>query len=1140
MKYLLLLFVTLGGLLSACNSDSEKRFDELPANKTGIDFINRSLDKKNFNIFNYRNFYNGGGVAIGDVNGDGLPDVFLTSNFEQNKLYLNQGQMTFKDITLPAGITQKKFWSTGVTMADVNGDGRLDIYVCNSGSRDERGNQLYINQGNKQGVPVFVEQAKEYGLFDGGFSTHAAFLDYDRDGDLDMYLLNNSFTPMDRLQYANLRERRDNLGGDKLFRNDGKHFTDVSEEAGIYGSLIGFGLGITIGDVNNDNWPDIYISNDFYERDYLYINQQNGKFKESLESYMEHSSLASMGADIADVNNDGNLDIFVTDMLPDDDYRLKTTTSFDTYDLTRLKEQRDFWHQDSRNMFHMNNGDGTFSEVGRLANVHATDWSWGALLFDMDMDGYKDIFVANGILKDLTDQDYVAFLSDNPDIQDLIEGRKQFDYKEYVNKMGSTPLANYAFRNKGDGLQFENEAAKWGLGKPNFSNGSAYGDLDNDGDLDLVVNNNDAPVSVYQNRSVERFKTNYLRVQLLGGAGNRNAIGAKVFVYQHDEKRQVQMQYLQQMPNRGFQSSVDLTLVFGLGANPVIDSVRVIWSDRQAGMDLTQGLTSPKANQTLLLDQRKAQPVVPISLQKPTPVNAPAKLFSDATVSSGLSFTHIENDFVDYNRDGTLKQMLSREGPALAVGDVNGDGLDDVYFGGAAGQVRALYLQQPNGTYRFDKQPFLLDANYTEDVAATFFDADGDKDLDLYVATGGNEFTDIADLADRLFINDGHGHFTWDKTLPRTAENNSCVVAADVDLDGDQDLFVGSRMVSGQYGKNPEHTLLINDGNGHFRKATKDLMPSVNEIGMVTSAVWADVDNDHYPDLVLAGDWMPITVLHNRQGKGTAFRGFERLDDPTLAKSGGWWNTIQAADLDGDGDTDFVLGNLGLNSRMVASPEKPARLYGNDFDHNGTFDPVMSCFRTGLEGDSHECLMMQKPDLQRQIPSIKQKFLKHTDYAKATLNDLFTDKQREGMIVREVQLAQSVVLLNDYAAGGKGGFTIKPLPLVAQESPVHGIVIQDFTGDSRPDLLIAGNFFDVLTELGRYDANYGLLLTNVGRGEFRPVAPAQSGFFSKGQVRNMAVVHGTNGREQIVLAKNNDRAQVFSVNRLTKGLTRGK
>ena len=514
--------------LWACGNDSDTLFKSLPASETGVNFVNRSLDKKDFNVFNYRNFYNGGGVAIGDLNNDGLPDLLLTSNFEENKLYLNKttpgkGEIKFEDITAKAGIVGKKFWSTGVTFADVNGDGLLDIYVCNSGSRDARGNQLYINQGVKAGIPTFVEKAKEYGLEDGGFSTHAAFFDYDRDGDLDMYLLNNSFTPMDRLGFANTRDVRDKLGGHKLFRNEGtapdgsaKPFVDVSAEAGIYGSLIGFGLGITIGDVNNDNWPDIYISNDFFERDYLYINQQNGTFKEDIKNQMGHISLASMGADIADLNNDGNLDIFVTDMLPDDDYRLKTTTSFDSYELNQLKEDRDFHHQDSRNMLHLNNGNGTFSEIGRMSGTSATDWSWGALLFDMDMDGHKDIFVANGILKDLTDQDYVAFLADNPDLQSMIEGTKKFDYKEYVNKMSTSPIPDYAFRNTGNGMQFENKAAEWGLGEPNFSNGAAYGDLDNDGDLDFVVNNNDALASVFKNQSVEKNKKNFLRVKLRG------------------------------------------------------------------------------------------------------------------------------------------------------------------------------------------------------------------------------------------------------------------------------------------------------------------------------------------------------------------------------------------------------------------------------------------------------------------------------------------------------------------------------------------------------------------------------------------------------------------------------------------------
>ena len=1112
-------------IFCSCSGDKDKLFVSLPASETGVDFVNRSLDKENFNIFNYRNFYNGGGVAIGDINNDGLPDVFLTSNFEENKLYLNRttpgnGGIKFEDVTAKTGIIGKKFWSTGVTFADINGDGWLDIYVCNSGSRDARGNQLYINQGAKAGIPTFVEQSKEYGLADGGFSTHAAFFDYDRDGDLDMYLLNNSFTPMDRLGFANTRNVRDKLGGHKLFRNEGvgadgkpKPFTDVSASAGIYGSLIGFGLGITIGDVNNDNWPDIYISNDFFERDYLYINQQNGTFKEDIENEMGHISLASMGADIADLNNDGNLDIFVTDMLPDDDYRLKTTTAFDSYELNQLKESRDFFYQDSRNMLHLNNGNGTFSEIGRMAGTSATDWSWGALLFDMNMDGFKDIFVANGILKDLTDQDYIAFLADNSDLRSMIDGTKKFNYKDYVDKMGSTPIPNYAFENMGNGMQYENKAAEWGLGEPGFSSGAAYGDLDNDGDLDLVVNNNNAVVSIYKNQSVEKMQKKFLRVQLRGYGKNPSGIGAKVYIHQGKK-----MQYLQQMPNRGFQSSVDLTLVFGLGENPVIDSLTVIWPT-----DKKQVIRQPKTNTTLVLDARNATKTATF-----TPVNAQAlaasgnasRLFTDVTAASNLDYTHKENEFVDYNRDGLLKQMLSREGPALAVGDVNGDGLDDVFLGGAANMPRSLYVQQPDGRFALSKQPFLLDALYTEDVAATFFDADGDKDMDLYVATGGNEFEDPTTLGDRLFLNDGKGNFIWDKSLPRSAENNSCVVAADFDKDGDMDLFVGGRMVSAKYGENPDQLLLVNNGKGGFTKATATLMPFSKEIGMVKDAVWADLDKDGYPELILVGDWMPITILKNKQGKG-----FERMDSDVLANTGGWWNTIKAADLDGDGDLDFVVGNLGLNSRMHASVAEPAHLYGNDFDRNGSYEQVITCFRTGPNGKPQECVMLQKPDLQKRIPSIRTKYVKHTDYAKAHFDDLFSAQQRESMTTKTVQTGATSMLIN------KGGeqFELKPLPIQAQLSPVYGILIDDFNHDGKVDILLAGNFFDVLTELGRYDANYGLLLTGQGNGAFVAGKPEQNGFFVRGQVRRMATVRSVGGAQRIVLAKNNDKAQVFAV-----------
>ena len=1119
------LFAGLLALASCNNNTDENLFEAMPATKTGIGFVNRILEKKELNIFNYRNFYNGGGVAIGDVNNDGWADVYVTSNFEQNKLYLNKGAKTpwqFEDATEKAGVGGTKAWSTGVTFADVNGDGLMDIYVCNSGNikGDSRGNELFINQGiGPDGTPKFAEKAQEYGVVDGGFSTHAAFFDYDRDGDLDMYLLNNSFTPIDKLGYQNFRNLRDKLGGDKLFRNEtikdtqnpqatATVFTDVSEQAGIYGSLIGFGLGITIGDVNQDNWPDIYISNDFYERDYLYLNQQNGTFKESLEASMNHISASSMGADIADINNDGLLDIFVTDMLPQSDVRLKTTSVFEGDDITKFKLKQGYWHQYMHNMLHLNtsltgNKMPNFVEVAQFAGVHATDWSWGALIFDMDSDGNKDIFVANGIVKDLTDQDYVAFLADQSNMQAMIDGKIKFDYRQFVAMIASTPVSNYAFRNKG-GLQFENKAASWGLGNPGFSNGAAYGDLDNDGDVDLVVNNNNAPLGVFNNQSVQRTETHFLRVKLKGKSANPNAIGAKVYLYQKNAT-----QYLQQMPNRGFQSSSDLNLVFGLGNQPAIDSIRVIWPD-----DKMQVLRSVKADTELKLDQLAAN-----QLWTPAPLDAQKKPFEDLTVQIKLDFVQQENDFIDYNRDGLLKQMYSTQGPALAVGDVNADGLDDVYLGGAASQKRALFVQQPDGTFQNSSQPAIGKAT-AEETAATFFDADGDKDLDLYVVTGGNEFVgDSPALLDYLYLNDGKGNFSLGQGLPKLFDNGSCVAATDFDRDGDQDLFVGSRMVSGQYGRNPASRLLMNDGKANFSDQTRALMPQAQQLGMVTDAKWTDIDRDGLQDLMIVGDWMPILIYRNLKGKQLIL-----TEIPTLSRTDGWWNCIEPADIDNDGDVDFVLGNLGRNTKMIASNAQPAELYVNDFDRNGSVEQIISCYNA--DGKSYP--MVLKPDLQKVLPVIKKRFVKHKDYAGRSIDELFSSEQRKGGLKKRVYQPNTCLLLNNTPKGSTDWqFEIKILPLEAQLSPIFGIVATDYDHDGKLDLLLTGNFFDVLPEIGRYDANTGLLLKGNGKGDFSVVKPEQSGFLVSGQVRKMKKVSTKKGSQYVVLAKNGDKAQVF-------------
>jgi len=1081
----------------SCNTNHESKvvnplFQRMPSSQTGIDFNNKVVDTKEFNLFKYRNFYNGGGVAIGDVNNDGKPDIFFTSNQGKNRLYINKGNWQFEDVTDKAGVGGIHKWHTGVTMVDINGDGWLDIYVSNSGeiAGDDRANELYINQ--KDGT--FKEEAHQYGLDDKGLTTQVTFFDYDHDGDLDCFVLNNSYRPLESFGYnPKQREIRDPRGGHRLYRNDNGHFVDVSEQAGIYGSEIGFGLGVTVADVNNDGWDDIYVSNDFFERDYLYINQHDGTFKEVITDATGHISLASMGSDIMDINNDGWLDIFTTDMLPENDYRLKTTTRFDDYDVHNAKLQNDFHHQFTSNCLQLNNGDGTFSEIAQLAGVDATDWSWGALGFDFNNDGWKDLFVSNGISKDLTNQDFLDYFASEEVMNEVRHGG--FNYKELLDKMTSTPISNYGFINQKD-LTFKNESEQLGLSTPSFSNGAAYGDLDGDGDLDLVVNNENMEAFVYRNMTSENLHAHFLKVKLQGNSPNTFGIGARVTIFTNGMK-----QLLEQMPCRGFESCVEPVLNFGLDKNTKVDSLIVWWPNMKM-----QVLQDIHADSTITLKESAA--TIPITF----PEKKPAGLYENITSTHITgNINHKENFYNDFDAERLIPKMLSTEGPKLAIGDVNGDGLQDFFMGGARNDTAKLFIQRPDGTFVQQQQFVFAFDKDNEDIGATFFDADNDGDLDLVVVSGGNQDKlGSQNLISRLYINDGKGNFTRGFGWPLISINASCVRVDDFDGDGLQDVFIGARNVPGDYGKIPSSILLHNDGKGKFSDVTQKIAPDLAQLGMVTDAQWADVDGDGKKELIVVGDWMPVTILKYENGQ------LKKIGE--IPNSSGWWNCLTVADINGDGYPDLVAGNWGLNSRIKADAQHPAKLYVGDFDKNGQSECIPVYFKT--DGKAYPYYL--RGDMVAQIPLLKKKFLRYDAYAGKSIDEILDKDQLSAASVLTVNQTQTGAYIND----GKGKFTFQPFPMMAQLSPVYGIAVTDLNGDGIKDIFMGGNFYGLKPEVGRFDASYGTTLLGNEKHQFKYIPPAESGLFVKGEVRDVQIISAKK-ENYIIVARNNDALQIF-------------
>jgi enediyne biosynthesis protein E4 len=1092
--YRLITLLLLLGLIS-CNKSNDnetKLFEKLSATSTNINFANNLPADDSLNILDYLYYYNGGGVAAGDINNDGKTDLYFVSNRGENKLYLNEGNLKFTDITAKAGVKGMANWKTGTSMVDINGDGWLDIYVNVVGNyKGMTGkNELYIN--NKNGT--FTEKAKDYNLDFKGFATQTTFFDYDKDGDLDAYILTHAVHSVSSYDRVSARSLRDGEAGDYLMRNDNGKFTDVSKAAGIYGAAMGYGLGIVTSDINNDGWEDIYVSNDFHEDDYYYINQKNGTFKESVKEAFMHTSKYSMGSDVADLNNDGYLDIFTTDMHPQDETVEKLSLGEDAYDIYQYKLQFGFYNQYSRNCLQLSQKGQYFSDISPMAGVSSTDWSWSPLLADFDNDGVKDLFVSNGIPHRPNNMDYIKFLSAGTDSSIIhsipVFGQKIKKDNKAIEQMPDGKTPNFIYKGI-DGWKFEDKSKAWGFEEATVSNGAIYVDLDNDGDLDIVSNDLNATAGVYENKAKN---TNYLSIKLEGKAGNNFGIGAKIYL-----KTNGKLQYVEQQPVRGFLSSNDPKLHFGLGTNKKVDSVIVIWNDRK--MEIKRNVPS---NMPLILKQTDAK----LDGSTFKFENDSNPVFTE-TIANQLP-KHEENNYIDFIREPLIPFLASSEGPKIAVGDINGDKLVDIYQCGARNKPGYLMLQNANGNFTKSNQQTILADSTSEDTDALFFDADNDKDLDLYVVSGGNEyFESMIENKDRLYINDGKGNFTKPaNSLPNgNYPNKSCVKAADIDADGDQDLFVGGRTISSNYGQLPESFLLINNGKGVFTNQTP---PEMKYLGMVTNAIFTDLNQDKKPDLVVAGEWMGIRTFLNNNGKL-----IEEKNELTDLK--GFWFGLNANDYDGDGDQDLMVGNLGLNSKYIKQSNPKMRMNANDMDGNGAMEQIIS-----YQKDNKWYPAATRDDLSRMAPGlINKRFPNYSDYAGKTIDELFNAEELNGPNAKkyEVNTFESVYIENK----GKGKYVVTPLPKEAQVSKIFAINSIDIDGDKLPEVFLGGNLYGVSTYQGRYDASYGLILKKSKSG-FTALNATTTGFKLNGEIRDIKFLN----TKKIIVGRNNNSPQIFT------------